>query len=253
MPSRAEEFGSIAGAIEGLMLIGPAPAEGTIDTWILDWDWESSEMQNYYATASDGHIYGAAACVHDNLLYAAAASSVERNHAVFRAHEVAAPMVEHGSADNTEWRQGSDEPVTITFNPDYSRYFEGVIVDGVDLYGDTEYNVSSGSTVVDLLPEFLSTLAVGDHEMTVYFDGYEDGPGAEVQAEFTVIGGNQPSPTPPGPDTPLVPGGTSAQGYTRPAALAMTGDLLLIVPFAALGIGAVAIGVYLVRRKMRDN
>ena len=252
-PGRAEAFGSLAAAIEGLMLVGPAAADGSTDTFILDWDWESSTLLPYYRTASNAHVYGAAACIHDNMLYACAASAVEPDHCVFRATEMMAPTVESGN--NAVWHQGSDEPLTVTFTPDYSRYYDGVIVDGVELYGDSEYYVTSGSTVVDLLPNYVNTLALGEHEMVVYFDGYEDGPGAEVHAEFTIEGPQGPGSKDPASnhESTLVPGGKSGQGYSRPAALAMTGDLLLIVPFAIIGIGAIAIGIYLVRRRMRGN
>ena len=260
MAERSEAFGSIAAAIEGLMLVGPSSADGATDTYILDWDWESASFLPYYKRASDSSLYGAAACIHDNKLYAAAASEVESEHCVFRATELIAPAVENGNYQ--EWTKGSSEMLTITYTPDYSRFYDTVLVDGVELYSNDEYLVSSGSTVIDFVPKFLNTLAVGEHEVTVYFDGYEDGPGAEVLAYFTIKDSSDPTPTPtptPTPDTPASSdsgnsgGGVAAKGYTRPAALAMTGDFMLAVPFVILGAGAVALGIYLVRRRIRND
>ncbi|MBQ9002859.1 MAG: hypothetical protein IJ087_13490 [Eggerthellaceae bacterium] len=258
MTERSEAFGSIAAAIEGLMLVGPSSADGATDTYILDWDWESASFLPYYKRASDARLYGAAACIHDNKLYAAAASEVEPEHCVFRATELIAPAVEKGNYQ--EWTKGSNDMLTITYTPDFSRFYLNapVLVDGVDRTLNDDYIVSSGSTVIDFTPEFLNGLAVGEHEVTVYFDGYEDGPGAEVAAYFTIVDSSHPSPQPTPTPTPSDEGGNSsggisAKGYTRPAALAMTGDFMLAVPFVILGAGAIALGVYLVRRKIRND
>lgn len=71
---------------------------------------------------------------------------------------------------NGAWTQNSDGTLTFRANGDFSR-FTGVKVDGITI-SDDKYTAASGSTVVTLKKDYLSTLSVGKHTLTViYNDG----------------------------------------------------------------------------------
>ena len=64
-----------------------------------------------------------------------------------------------------DYVKGSGISVTITCNGEYSRFLS-VYVDGV-LLEKTNYTVREGSTVLTLMPEYLDTLSVGAHTVTL--------------------------------------------------------------------------------------
>ena len=66
-----------------------------------------------------------------------------------------------------DYIKGSGAEVTITCNGEYSR-FRSVYVDGV-LLENTHYTVKEGSTVLTLMPEYLDTLSVGAHTVTLKY------------------------------------------------------------------------------------
>lgn len=63
--------------------------------------------------------------------------------------------------------KGSGVSVTITCNGEYSQ-FRSVYVDGV-LLENSNYMVKEGSTVLTLMPEYLDTLPVGAHTVTLNY------------------------------------------------------------------------------------
>lgn len=63
--------------------------------------------------------------------------------------------------------KGSGAEVTITCNGEYSQ-FRSVYVDGV-LLENSNYMVKEGSTVLTLMPEYLDTLPVGAHTVTLNY------------------------------------------------------------------------------------
>ena len=72
------------------------------------------------------------------------------------------------------WTVGDDGSVVIIANGPVDK-FVGIQVDGLDVDA-AQYIVTSGSTVITLKPEFLGTLSVGKHILTViYSDGRVDG------------------------------------------------------------------------------
>jgi hypothetical protein len=79
------------------------------------------------------------------------------------------------------------------------KYFEEfndvVKVDGVQLAA-SNYEATSGSTNIELNADYLNTLAVGDHTLTVGFEG-----GVQVEESFTILS----EPTLPPVNPPTIP------------------------------------------------
>lgn len=76
--------------------------------------------------------------------------------------------------NNSQWTVGEDRPITITANGAFAK-FVGIQVDGVNVDAGN-YTAVSGSTIITLKPDYLSTLSVGKHTLTVRFtDGQADG------------------------------------------------------------------------------
>ena len=71
---------------------------------------------------------------------------------------------------NSSWKQNSDDTLKFVANGDFSK-FTGVKLDGTLVAAD-KYTAVSGSTVITLKKDYLSTLSVGKHTLTiVYNDG----------------------------------------------------------------------------------
>ena len=79
---------------------------------------------------------------------------------------------------NGVWTQNSDEILTFRANGDFSK-FTGVKIDGT-LIDVKNYTAVSGSTVITLKADYLQTLSVGKHTMTIV---YNDG---ECNTEFEI-------------------------------------------------------------------
>ena len=101
---------------------------------------------------------------------------------------------------NGSWTQNSDGTLKFAVNGDVSK-FTGVKVDGTLISAD-KYTAVSGSTVITLKKDYLDTLSVGKHTLTVV---YSDG---ECSTEFEIkaaqSGGNT-TPDDPNPDDPKSP------------------------------------------------
>ena len=73
---------------------------------------------------------------------------------------------------NGTWTQNSDGTLTVRADGVFSK-FKGVEVDGKLLIAGKDYTAKSGSTIVTLSKDYLATLSVGTHKLTVLFnDGY---------------------------------------------------------------------------------
>lgn len=71
---------------------------------------------------------------------------------------------------NSTWTQNTDPTLTVRANGELSK-FTGVKVDG-ELIDEEHYTAVSGSTVITLQTDYLETLSVGTHKLTVvYSDG----------------------------------------------------------------------------------
>ena len=80
---------------------------------------------------------------------------------------------------NGTWTQNSDGTLTVRANGEFSK-FAGVMVDGKVLTAGKDYTAKSGSTIVTLSKDYLATLSVGTHKLTVLFN---DG---SCETNFTV-------------------------------------------------------------------
>ena len=75
---------------------------------------------------------------------------------------------------NGSWTQNSDGTLTVRADGVFSK-FKGVEVDGKLLIAGKDYTAKSGSTIVTLSKDYLATLSVGQHTLTVVFtDGNGD-------------------------------------------------------------------------------
>ena len=81
---------------------------------------------------------------------------------------------------NGSWTNNSNGTLTFRANGDFSK-FTGVKVDGT-LIDAKNYTAVSGSTVVTLKAEYLQTLSVGTHKLTVVYTDGECSTNFEVKA-----------------------------------------------------------------------
>ena len=114
--------------------------------------------------------------------------------------------------DNGQWTRGSSSTLpftikhTLTDDPGFDlggnvtyRSFKGIKVDGKSVSEKTDgklnYTYIPGSVKIDLLPDYLKTLSVGDHTLTVEFAG-----NMSATAKFKVL-----KESSSGGDTPYIP------------------------------------------------
>lgn len=83
------------------------------------------------------------------------------------------------SGQNGTWVKNSVLDLVITIDGDYNK-FSGIKVDYMDVQ-NTYYTAAKGSTIITLKAEYLNTLDVGVHTVTVLFNG------REVQVQFHVL------------------------------------------------------------------
>ncbi|MBR3358817.1 MAG: hypothetical protein IKG46_13445 [Solobacterium sp.] len=98
-------------------------------------------------------------------------------------------LYECTEGNGSEWTKGSKENARFVFTrtPDNSAAFEHFT--GISIYGAAVsawgYDVRSGSVILELKPDLLETLSVGEHTLTMSFD---DG---SAEAVFTIKAANQ--------------------------------------------------------------
>ena len=136
---------------------------------------------------------------------------------------------------NGSWTQNTGGTLKFVANGDFSKFI-GVKVDGTLIDAD-KYTAVSGSTVITLKKDYLGTLSVGKHTLTVV---YSDG---ECSTEFEIkaaqSGGNT-TPDNPNPDNPKSP---------------QTGDngnLMLWVALLSIS-GGVVIGTTVINKQKKHN
>lgn len=146
---------------------------------------------------------------------------------------------------NGTWTQNSDGTLTFRANGDFSK-FTGVKVDGT-LIDAKNYTAVSGSTVITLKADYLKTLSVGTHKLTVV---YTDG---ECSANFEVkkVATEQTKPTEGNKTDTTTP--TGGKDTTSP----QTGDnsnlaLWFAILFISCG-GVIGVTVYSRRRKLNKR
>ena len=144
---------------------------------------------------------------------------------------------------NGAWTQNSDGTLTFRANGDFSK-FTGVKVDGT-LIDAKNYTAKSGSTVITLKADYLKTLSVGTHKLTVV---YTDG---ECSTNFEVkqAASEQTKPTEGDKSDTTTP--TGGKDTTSP----QTGDnsnmLLWVALLFVSGAGVLGTTVYSKKKRVR--
>ena len=95
---------------------------------------------------------------------------------------------------NSAWTQNSDKTLAFRANGDFSK-FTGVKVDDT-LIDAKNYTAVSGSTVITLKADYLNTLSVGKHKLTVVYNDGECSTNFEVKAasgQIILIDPSQPA------------------------------------------------------------
>ena len=144
---------------------------------------------------------------------------------------------------NSAWTQNSDGTLVFRANGDFSK-FTGVKVDGT-LIDAKNYTAVSGSTVITLKADYLKTLSVGTHKLTVV---YTDG---ECSANFEVkkAASEQTKPTEGDKTDTTTP--TGGKDTTSP----QTGDnsnlLLWVALLFVSGAGVIGATVYSKKKRVR--
>lgn len=146
---------------------------------------------------------------------------------------------------NGTWTQNSDGTLTFRANGDFSK-FTGVKVDGT-LIDAKNYTAVSGSTVITLKADYLKTLSVGAHKLTVV---YTDG-GCSANFEVKKVATEQTKPTEGDKTDTTTP--TGGKDTTSP----QTGDnsnlaLWFAILFISCG-GVIGVTVYSRRRKLNKR
>ena len=128
---------------------------------------------------------------------------------------------------NGSWTQNSDGTLTVRANGEFSK-FTGVKVDG-KLIDTKNYTAKSGSTIVTLSKNYLATLPVGNHSLTVVFN---DG---ECSTNFTVkaVSDNNPG-------TAVTPDNTTNNPQTGDHSGIVLAVVVLLVSGGALTVLAIA-------------
>lgn len=155
---------------------------------------------------------------------------------------------------NGSWTQNSDGMLKFVANGDFSK-FTGVKVDGALIAAD-KYTAVSGSTVITLKKDYLSTLSVGKHTLTVVYNDGECSTEFEIKAAQS--GGetdNTDTGTDTGTDTDAdmdtTPNKPNQGGTVSPK----TGENNTLMPWIALLLisGGAVIGATATNKKKRHS
>ena len=92
---------------------------------------------------------------------------------------------------NSAWTQNSDKTLAFRANGDFSK-FTGVKVDDT-LIDAKNYTAVSGSTVITLKADYLQTLSVGTHKLTVVYNDGECSTNFVIKAPQNESGGGSGS------------------------------------------------------------
>ena len=109
-----------------------------------------------------------------------------------RIKTVALPYYQVIEGANSAWTQNSDGTLVFRANGDFSK-FTGVKIDGT-LIEAKNYTAVSGSTVITLKADYLQTLSVGKHTLTIVYNDGECNTQFEIKAASTTQG-NKPDGT----------------------------------------------------------
>jgi len=146
---------------------------------------------------------------------------------------------------NGTWTQNSDSTLKFVASGDFSK-FTGVKVDGMLIDAD-KYTAVSGSTVITLKKDYLSTLSVGKHTLTVV---YNDG---ECSTEFEIKAAQSGGETKPGkPDEGNTTPDKPNQGNTESPQTGDNSNLMLWIALLFIS-GGVVTGVTVFDKRKRHS
>ena len=128
---------------------------------------------------------------------------------------------------NGTWTQNSDGTLTVHVDGEFSK-FVGVKVDG-EFINSKNYTAKSGSTIVTLSKDYLATLSVGQHTLTVVFN---DGNG---ETTFTVKAASDNNP-----GTAVTPDNTTNNPQTGDHSGIVLAVVVLLVSGGALTVLGIA-------------
>ena len=129
---------------------------------------------------------------------------------------------------NGSWTQNSDGTLTVRADGVFSK-FKGVEVDGKLLIAGKDYTAKSGSTIVTLSKDYLATLSVGTHKLTVLFN---DG---SCETNFTVKAASDNNP-----GTAVTPDNTTNNPQTGDHSGIVLAVVVLLVSGGALTVLGIA-------------
>ena len=129
---------------------------------------------------------------------------------------------------NGTWTQNSDGTLTVRADGVFSK-FKGVEVDGKLLIAGKDYTAKSGSTIVTLSKDYLATLSVGTHKLTVLFN---DG---SCETNFTVKAASDNNP-----GTAVTPDNTTNNPQTGDHSGIVLAVVVLLVSGGALTVLGIA-------------
>ena len=129
---------------------------------------------------------------------------------------------------NGAWAQNSDGTLKFVANGDFSK-FTGVKVDGTLIEAD-KYTAMSGSTVITLKKDYLNTLAIGKHTLTIVYNGGECSTEFEIKA---AQGGNK---------TPAKPAGGTDNTAQSPKT-GVSDDLFFLISLFIASIEVLAVAI----------
>ena len=129
---------------------------------------------------------------------------------------------------NGTWTQNSDGTLTVRANGEFSK-FDYVKVDGKRI-DSKNYTAKSGSTIVTLSKDYLATLSVGDHALSVVFND-----GGEARTNFTVKAASDNNP-----GTAVTPDNTTNNPQTGDHSGIVLAVVVLLVSGGALTVLGIA-------------
>ena len=147
---------------------------------------------------------------------------------------------------NSDWRQNTEETITIRGNGDFSK-FVGVKIDG-NTIDAKNYTAKEGSTIITLTTDYLKTLSIGTHTFEIV---WTDG---SASTNFTVSKNNSGSETRKDDDKNKNDNSGSQTGDNQHITSPQTGDNSHPTLWISL-LGASLIGLLatLYMRKKKDN
>lgn len=232
---RAVISGTLSSADSGVLFVGPTSESSGTDTYRMNWGGDSFAPFNQ--TLSAKQLCGAASDVYLNNLYGVAGVLDESGQPAMVFRSTPMPNASILSGNNGVWRKGSTNTLDFRFSPNFGRFSNYVEVDGDTIAVGSDYEAAPGSTVVQLTPDYLESLEVGEYLLTTYYDNRL----TTITARFIIE--EAPSYIPGGSD-----GNGGDGGYTQPTALAPTFDPLPVLPIAVLAVVAAVLAIVALRR-----